>query len=102
MSLKDKIPESRRHSQSPQQQKKATNLAAFRTSDIGNRLLDFGFLEIHVLFGNRVVFAFHHFLGHGAAVFLGYVKETGVCGALKLDLDGCGLCHCLGSVIQRK
>lgn len=71
-------------------------------SGMVNQLLDFGFLELDMLLGNRVIFALHHFLGHGAAVFLGYIKETGVSRALQLDLDGCGFCHWSGPVIEKK
>jgi len=61
-------------------------------------LLDFCFFEFNVLFGNRVVLALDHFLGHRAAVFLGNIEETGVGGAFKLDFDCCGLCHDLDPV----
>lgn len=67
-----------------------------------NQLLDFGFLEFYVLLCNRIVLTLDHFLGHRAAVFLGNIEETGVCCALKLDLDRGGLCHCLNPVCQRK
>ncbi len=53
------------------------------------KLFDFCFLEIHVLFRNRIIFAHRHFLGHRAAVFLGDVVKTGVCGAQQFYLD-CG------------
>ena len=52
-------------------------------------LLDFGFLEFHVLFGNRIVLFHGHFFGHGTAVFLGDVEEAGISGAEQLYFD-CG------------
>ena len=55
-------------------------------------LFDFGFLEFDVLPGDWIIFPLDHFVGHCAAVFLGYVIKSGVSRALELDLD----CGCLG------
>ena len=63
-------------------------------------LLDLGFLEVDMLLGDRIVFAFDHFLGHRAAVFLGHVEEAGVSRRKQLDLDGCRLGHCSGPVMR--
>ncbi len=56
-------------------------------------LFDFGFLEFHVLFRDRIIFALDHFLGHGAAVFLGHVEEAGIGSAFQLDFDSRGFGH---------
>ena len=57
------------------------------------KLLDFGFLELHVLADNRVVFFEYEFLGLGARVFLGHVEEARIRRGQKLDLDHGGFGH---------
>ena len=71
----------------------------FETLKQQNRLFDFGFLEFNMLFCNWVVLTLDHFFSHGAAVFLGYIKEPCVRSAFKLDLDRGGFCH--GLVLYR-
>ena len=57
------------------------------------KLFDFGFLELHVLADNRVVFFEYEFLGLGARVFLGHVEEARIRRGQKLDLDHGGFGH---------
>ena len=76
--------------------KKRLDLKRIRKSG----LLDLGFLELNMLFGNRIVFAFDHLFGHCTAVFLGDIKETSVCGALKLYLNSGGFCHNVNPVSE--
>ncbi len=60
-------------------------------------LLDFCFLELDMLLGNRVVFPLDHFFGHRAGVLLGDIEEAGVRRGGELDFDCCRLGHGLGS-----
>lgn len=78
---------------------KVTKKPPKRTASINikpNQLLDFCFLEFDMLFRNRIIFCFDHFIGHCAAVFLCNVEEAGVCSTLQLDFDGGRFCHFIG------
>jgi hypothetical protein len=72
--------------------KKAANGDLFNF-DSSRKLLDFGFLEIHVLAGNRVVLPLDQFVGHGAAVLFGHIEKAGIRRAFEFDLDGGRFCH---------
>ena len=61
----------------------------------GGRLLDFCFLEIHMLAHFGIIFALDHLLGHGTRILLGYIVEAGIRGRNHLYLDGICLGHIL-------
>lgn len=56
-------------------------------------LLDLGFLEFDMLFGNRIIFALRDLVGHRARIFLGHVEKARIGGRKQLDLDCCGFSH---------
>ena len=56
-------------------------------------LLNLGFLELDMLAGNRVIFGFGHFVGHGPAVLGSDIEETGIGCRQELDFDGGCFCH---------
>jgi hypothetical protein len=62
----------------------------FKFQAVNSCLLDFGFLEVDMLLGDRIVFPLDHFFCHRAAVFLCHIEKPGIGGAFQLDLDsGC-------------
>ena len=56
-------------------------------------LFDLGFLKLHMLLGDGVVFPLGHLVCHRAAILLRDVEEARVRRRLELDLDGRGLRH---------
>ena len=58
-----------------------------------NLLFDLCFLEFHMLFCHRVIFAHAHFFGHCPAVLFGYIIEAGISRAHQFDFNGGRLCH---------
>ena len=56
-------------------------------------LLDLGFLELDVLFGDRIVLLEHQFFGARTWVLLGDIEEACACSREELDLLGDGLGH---------
>ena len=74
--------------------KKPPLTGGFLSLSSNDSLLNFRFLELHVLLRNGVIFLLRHLFRHRAGVLLRDIEVPSVSGRDELDFDSDGFGHC--------